>query len=268
MDWMVLKSICREAGRLILSCRQSQNLDVRYKADQTMVTAADKAAHDHITDQLQRHWPDIPLISEEGTPLPLDKRSQWPMNWCIDPLDGTQGFALGSDQFTVNIALIDQHQSRLGIIYVPSTDTFYYGEVGQGAWSCEGENKAKPIQAKPISWNAAKVLLGSLDQASCVGACQLAFPNWQFEAIHSSVKLAYLASGMSDFYIRLGPINEWDVAAGDAILTAAGGSMVDFHGQALQYNCRASFFIHPLLAHGISEDPRRLASFIKQIGEY
>lgn len=268
MNWLILKSICQVAGQIILSCRESQQMDVRYKADQTPVTAADKAAHEYIVDQLQQYWPAIPLISEEGQLASLQERSQWLSHWCIDPLDGTRGFTSGSDQFTVNIALIKQHRPQIGVIYAPCTDTYYYGEVGQGAWSCVGDSAPQAIHAKPIFWDGAKVLLGNVDQSSRLGACQLDYPNWRFEAIHSSLKLGYLASGIADFYIRLRPINEWDVAAGDAILTAAGGAMVDFTGKPLQYNCRASFYIHPLLAHGVDNDSGRLASFIKQIGEY
>ena len=131
--------LAREAGHRILELFRSDALEVQYKADGTPVTRADQAAHDHIVAGLERLTPSIPVLSEESGADKRDRRrSGWDWHWLVDPLDGTRRFIRGSEEFTVNIALIGGGRPVLGVVDAPALGTVYFGDVGGGAFICEG----------------------------------------------------------------------------------------------------------------------------------
>ena len=120
------------AGQRIMEIYDT-DFDVEKKSDNTPLTAADMAAHNTIVDGLGKLTPEIPILSEESASIPFAERSQWQRYWLVDPLDGTREFVKRNGEFTGNIALIDNHQSVLGVVYAPVTGSTYYAARGIGA---------------------------------------------------------------------------------------------------------------------------------------
>lgn len=269
LDAQQLLHVCHEAGLAIMKIRKSQALGVRHKQDQSPVTLADQAAHEIIVRQLAKLYPHVPVISEESELPPLSIRKNYPTYFCIDPLDGTWGFIQGKQEFTVNIALIHHHRPVAGFIYAPCFDHFYFAQSGGGAFLQKGvDGVATRIRAAEIQWDRARVLVSDTNKAGPLTDFQKTYPHWSFQGMHSSLKLARLASGDAQFYVRFAPISEWDVAAGDAIVCESGGCMVDFSGNLLQYNQRENFIINPLLAMACNKNTSAVSRLLKQLGEY
>ncbi|MCU7809799.1 MAG: 3'(2'),5'-bisphosphate nucleotidase CysQ, partial [Candidatus Thiodiazotropha sp. (ex Notomyrtea botanica)] len=133
-----LLQLARKAGDEILKIYNTE-FEVERKQDNSPLTAADLAAHRVIVSTLERLTPEIPVLSEESAKIPFDTRRQWQSYWLIDPLDGTREFVKRNGEFTVNIALIENHEPTLGVVYAPVLDKLYYGISGQGAWKQEGQ---------------------------------------------------------------------------------------------------------------------------------
>ena len=163
-------ALAREAGRRILELFRSDSLDVHYKADCTPVTEADQAAHDHIVAGLERLTPGIPVLSEEsGAGQHARGRSGWDWHWLVDPLDGTRRFIRGSEEFTVNIALVFGGQPILGVVDAPAMGTVYFGHMGGGAFLCEeGSGAPVPISVRKPPVRPVRVLAGRSHTVSAV----------------------------------------------------------------------------------------------------
>ncbi len=153
-DSLDLKSLCdscveiaREAGRKILEIYSSE-FEIEHKDDKSPLTNADMASHHTIIEALSALTPEIPILSEESAKLPFEERSQWAVYWLVDPLDGTREFIKRNGEFTVNIALIDNHKSILGVIHVPVLDIDYFAYAGGGAFKSEQGGIAQPISVK------------------------------------------------------------------------------------------------------------------------
>ena len=251
-----LEDLVREAGDAIMQVYQAQEtLQVETKADDSPLTQADQASHRIILERLAELTPDIPVLSEESVLPPYEVRQRWHRYWLVDPLDGTKEFINRNGEFTVNIALIDQQAPVLGLVYVPVSQVLYEGVVGQGAWRLKGEER-QPIHARSLAPNqrvrvmasrrhGAEALQTLLDKAASQFA-QLELVN-----VGSSLKLCLLAEGQADWYPRLAPTSEWDTAAAQAVLEAAGGVLVDEQGQPLRYN-RKDSVLNPYF-HGLAD---------------
>lgn len=239
-------------------------LKVSQKNNNTPATAADLAAHQILTEGLQQLTPNLPIISEEGEWPSYEERRKWQNYWLLDPLDGTRGFIAHLPQFTINIALIVNQSPALGIIYLPLLQTYYYAIKGQGAFKQVVNNKsAIHILPKPEDhpW---RIVIGEYSKGRRIS--EQFRGKYSFELLHanSAVKFGWLAEGRADIYPRFGAISEWDTAAGQCILTEAGGIVVDLHGQTLQYNRQDSLLTPEFIALA---DPRWLEQCLKILND-
>src|SRR5690554_6285048 len=142
-----LCQLAREAGEVALPWWR-KDPEVITKADDSPVTAADLAANQHIVDGLAALTPDIPILSEEAADIPFADRQHWSRFWLVDPLDGTKEFIAGSDEFTVNIALIEHGQVRFGVVGVPARKQLYWGGAGLGSWRQVADQPAEAIRCR------------------------------------------------------------------------------------------------------------------------
>ncbi len=217
----------REAGFAIMHY-YPQTLTVQYKQDGSPLTLADKAAHRVIADRLVDSG--LVVVSEEGE----DQHLAAERYWLVDPLDGTKDFLAGNGEFTLNIALVDQGRPVLGVVFATAIDTFYWGAEGMGAWRIrEGVETALSVLSQSASLRMAVSRLHDHPDVDL-----FASQNGITErvAIGSALKYGLLAAGEVDVFPRLVGSSEWDTAAGQAVLEAAGGQVLDWHtGKALLY---------------------------------
>jgi 3'(2'), 5'-bisphosphate nucleotidase len=230
--------VASEAGRRILEIYQQGAFEVQRKADDSPLTAADRASHDIIERGLSALTPGVPVWSEESAEVSFYERSQWPEFWLVDPLDGTREFVKRNGEFTVNIALVREHRPVLGVICVPARDEHFHGGAGLGSFARSGAGRPAPIQvcrrtAEPVRVAGSRSHAGD----SLVRFVQN-LPGYQMITVGSSIKFCMVASGSADVYPRLGPTAEWDTAAGQAIVEGAGGAVTDLEGRPLRYNVR------------------------------
>jgi len=211
-----------EAGGRILEIYQS-DFAVTHKGDESPLTAADLASHKLLVASLKQHSPQLPCLSEEGADIPHAVRARWTRYWLIDPLDGTREFVKRNGEFTVNIALVENHQPVLGVIHAPVTGATYGAAVGLGAFRVENQQRIKIATRKlppTPTWIVSRSHGGSQTEA-------LAARAGRHESIGrgSSLKFCLVAEGTADFYPRFGPTSEWDTAAGQCIVEQAGGAV-------------------------------------------
>lgn len=257
--WLsALEDLARQAGAAIMAVYESQEvLDIETKADDSPLTQADRASHGVILAGLRTLTPEIPVLSEESEPIGYDLRARWTRYWLVDPLDGTKEFIERNGEFTVNIALVQEHRPVLGLVYVPVSRVLYIGQPGQGAWKLEGESRL-PLACRrlapegPVRVVASRRHGGGALEPLLRRAARV-FPGIEQVNVGSSLKLCLLAEGKADWYPRLAPTSEWDTAAAQAVLEAAGGLVVDEAMRPLRYNTRESLlnpFFHALADPG------------------
>ena len=241
----------QEAGKEIMRIYDdpSQDFGIERKADNSPLTLADKAAHNCIVRHLEPTG--IPILSEEGAHLPYEERKQWRRLWVVDPLDGTKEFIKKNGEFTVNIALVEDGNPILGVIFVPATGVLYAGEVGKGAWKTapspdpspeeEGRKESLPPRGEvgggqPFTIVASRSHL-TPETEEFIEEMRREHGEIQLISSGSSLKICLVAEGSADIYPRFAPTMEWDTAAGDAIARAAGREVVDAKtGNPLVYN--------------------------------
>ena len=250
-------SIARRAGREILDV-YGTNFETRSKADDSPLTEADLRAHRLIVAALAALQPRLPVLSEESADIPWNERRDWQRYWLVDPLDGTKEFVSRNGEFTVNIALVDGHRPVLGVVHVPVSDTTYSGIPGQGAWREANDRARVSIGVRRLARSPLRVL-GSRSHGSPALELALgALGPHELRPAGSSIKLCLIADGSADLYPRLGPTSEWDIAAGQAVVEAAGGQVVRLSdGQALCYNAQEGYLNPDFLAYGDPECFRR-----------
>lgn len=247
-----LTGLVIRAGAAILAVNRAV-MRVDGKLDGSPVTEADLAADRIIAEGLARLVPQVPALSEERVDL-----AKPPYNgsfFLIDPLDGTKEFVAGRDEFTVNLALVTNGVPLLGIIGAPALGLIWRGIVGRGAERLTTDEKsvAEPIHTRPLPkpgepWIAA---VSRSHGDSRTEAFIAARPGAVRKTLGSSVKFARVAEGEADIYPRLAPTSEWDIAAGHAVVTAAGGRITDAHGADLQFGKgRAGFIVPEFIAWG------------------
>jgi 3'(2'), 5'-bisphosphate nucleotidase len=234
-----LLEITRQAGDAILEV-YGEDFSVTHKDDDSPLTKADLASHVIIRDALAELTPDIPLLSEESANIDFQTRAGWNEYWLVDPLDGTKEFVNRNGEFTVNIALIQNHQAICGVVHVPVSGVSYTGIVGVGAMRHEPGQSPRKIQVRKPCSNPA-VVVGSRSHANPRLLQYLAAAgDYELVSMGSSLKFCLLAEGEADFYPRLGLTSEWDTAAAHAVVTAAGGRIVKLDGENLEYNRKKS----------------------------
>jgi 3'(2'), 5'-bisphosphate nucleotidase len=220
-------SIATKAGQVIMEVYDSGDHAMTYKADLSPVTEADLRANHAIVAALGKLAPTVGIIAEESlSDARVNSFAGQDEIWMVDPLDGTKDFLKHNDEFTVNIALIRRGQPVLGVVYAPAMKLLYYGASGVGAWKKIGAEPATAIRVgnKKHQPPIVTVSRSHLDQNT--ESWLQAFGPHQLQRTGSSLKFCYLADGTADVYPRLSPIMEWDVAAADAILRLAGGSII------------------------------------------
>lgn len=245
-----VEQIAVQAGEVIMPYF-SPNVRFDAKADGSPVTQADKAADALIQQALAELTPDIVILSEEmEQQLAASARLQLRRLWLVDPLDGTRQFIRGDAGFSVNIALIVDHQPVLGVVYSPVEAVGYSAVSGQGVWRWQ-LGQRQPIQVVPIA-HPMRVLTGF--SATRGGEKTRTFlahlPDYQLMELGSSLKICRIAEGMADVYPRFGLTSEWDTAAAQVILAEAGGLLCGLDGQALTYNARTTLENPPFIAVG------------------
>ena len=238
-----LSDMARTAGAAILEVYNSGGSAVQTKRDNSPLTEADLASHHIIVAALGKLAPELPVLSEEAAEVPFAVRRGWDRYFLIDPLDGTREFINRNGEFTVNIALIERGVPMQGVVYVPMKDVLYAGsrEPGQEAGTAwvERDGQRSPIAvrqvADPLRVVASRSHAGdSLEQ--CLDLLKAQFPKMETVSLGSSLKLCLIAEGKADLYPRLSPTSEWDTAAAQAVVEAAGGKVVDLHFDGLKYN--------------------------------
>lgn len=225
------------------------NFSVEYKADNSPLTMADKAAHEAITGILAATG--IPVLSEEGEKMPYSGRKDWKMYWLVDPLDGTKEFVKRNIDFTVNIALMDENKPVMGIIYVPVNGMLYFASKGTGAYriTLSGNDPFDPALLKkrgtalpmPQPKRNYTVVASrshlSDETVHFIDELKKETPEIDFVSVGSSLKLCLIAEGKADLYPRFGPTMEWDTAAGHALVEISGGYIKRAdNGKPLDYN--------------------------------
>ena len=243
-------AIAHAAAAAILEV-YADDFDVVRKADASPVTAADLAAHRVIVDGLQALTPDIPILSEEAAhAVPFETRRQWPRMWLVDPLDGTREFVKRNGEFTVNIALIEDGVSVFGVIQAPVTSVLWHGAPGSGAFRRDGDAEVA-IHARRIArGDVLRVAASRSHRDPRTDALLARLGNSEPVALGSSLKFCRLAEGGMDVYPRFGPTSEWDTGAGQAIVEAAGGVVLDPQGRPFRYNRRKTILNGDFIALG------------------
>jgi 3'(2'), 5'-bisphosphate nucleotidase len=228
--------IARRAAAEILEVYAAGEVATTLKSDQSPLTAADLRSHRLIVEALRELTPDLPVLSEEAAHTPFAQRSQWRRYWLVDPLDGTREFLSRNGQFTVNIALIEEHAPALGVVHVPVGDTSYRGLPGVGAWRQSAAAAAHQIRVAPQAATPLRVVGSRSHRGDSLDAFLARVGPHQLVAVGSSLKFCMVAEGAADVYPRLGPTSEWDTAAAHAVLAAAGGTVSRLDGRPLEYN--------------------------------
>ncbi len=235
------------AGHAIMDIYTHPDTDwqVERKADNSPLTLADKRSHQIIAEALKDT--NIPLLSEEGAHLPYDERKVWKRLWIVDPLDGTKEFLKRNDEFTVNIALVENGVPVMGVVYAPAKHLLYYGEKGKGAYAAivNGDEKIENLHAiptkeayldRPYRIVASRSHL-SAETEGFINDLRKQHPDLEMVSAGSSLKICLVAEGKADVYPRLAPTMEWDTAAGHAVVLAAGKEVVyAADGAPLHYN--------------------------------
>lgn len=255
----LLKAIASSlaAGKAVLEIYHS-GFDIRIKSDQSPVTAADLASHAVLVQDLGGTG--VPVLSEEGRHIEFEERKAWNQFWLIDPLDGTKEFIHRNGEFTVNVALIEHNKPVLGVVYAPASDELYAGIAGAGWWYLSSASSVRINAMTDLTAFKGIAVKSSMYTVAISRSHQdEKTENYLREverkkggirriAAGSSMKLCLVAHGKADEYPRFGPTNEWDIAAGHAVLIAAGKDIRTYpEGLSLTYN-KASTLNGPFIA--------------------
>lgn len=249
----IIADIAEEAARVILPYWRAGGA-VETKADLSPVTEADRAAEALILARLAARWPGVQTVAEEAVAAQGAPAAAADWFWLIDPLDGTRGFVQGRESFSVNIALIHKGAPVAGVVTAPATGVSWRsgahapGGTAQGAYRRALGEAWKPIRVRDRPAEAVALLSHSLtDEEAARLAARHGCGQWQ--SMDSSLKFCLIAEGRFDGYPRTGPTSEWDTAAGQAVLEAAGGRVLGEDGQPLAYG-KPGFLNGPFTALG------------------
>ena len=256
----MLLEISIAAGLEILAVyNQQEAIEFSKKADDSPITIADKNAHHLIERRLHEWTPQIPVFSEESEAIDFSTRRNWETYWLVDPLDGTKEFLKRNGEFTVNIALVEKGVATVGVVHVPVSGISYLGRVGVGAYKCDKEGCRKILTSNLNIDAAVRVVASRSHRGELVDRMMLDIEREigvvELVSMGSSLKMCLIAEGMADFYPRLAPTSEWDTAAAHAVLSAAGGSIVDTNFKELRYNQKESLLNPYFIAMGDNSYP-------------
>ena len=241
----LLLDVCNvaiEAGIEILTFYKN-DIKVTHKEDLSPLTKADLASNKIILESLKKLNSNIPILSEESL-VDWEIRKNWKKYWLVDPLDGTKEFIKKNGEFTVNIALVENNNPTLGVIYVPAKSLLYLAEKDKGSFKTNTKDKLKNFEG------IQKILVSSqMNRARVIGSrshsnatfdnwVKEKFPNAEIVQAGSSLKFCLIAEGEADIYPRFGPTSEWDIAAGHILVNEAGGKIRTFQNDSISYNTK------------------------------
>ena len=245
-----LLPIVARAGAAIMQVYGAA-FSVQHKDDDSPLTLADLESQRIIIEGLKQITPDVPILSEESAAAPWVQRQTWRELWVVDPLDGTREFVKRNGEFTINVALVVEHEPVLGVVAAPALGLTYWGLREVGAFSINNGGARRDIHT--VAPQRPLRIVGSRSHASTETAAYLQrLGPHVVTPMGSSLKFCLLAEGNAELYPRFGATSEWDTAAGQAVLEAAGGHVTRMDGHRLRYNCRESLingdfvaFSHP-----------------------
>jgi 3'(2'), 5'-bisphosphate nucleotidase len=223
------KKAALAAGEEIMAIYNSADFGIEQKADDSPLTKADKNAHLAIVEILEATK--LPVLSEEGRAIPFEERQHWTTFWMIDPLDGTKEFIKRNGEFTVNIALIEEGNPILGVVYAPVLDTLYYGGTSVGCSKMKVDNSELDLPKRAIEsidelkLKNVRIVASRSHQNQATEDYINSFASHELVSMGSSLKFMVLAEGNADVYPRFAPTMEWDTAAADAVLRSLGYSV-------------------------------------------
>lgn len=231
-------SLAEKAGKAIMEVYSSGSNETTYKEGGSPLTAADLASHNIILKELNEETPEIPVLSEESKDVPYEIRKSWKSFWLVDPLDGTKEFIKRNGEFTVNIALINEGETVLGVVHVPVTGVTYSASKGKGAFKKTGKDDGNSSEIRVSDYNKdkLKVVASRSHGNKLTDQLEKKVGNADFISMGSSLKLCLVAEGTAHLYPRLGPTMEWDTAAAQCVVESAGGSVTDLQKKRLGYN--------------------------------
>ncbi len=255
VDIEALVALVRAACERIMAVYEGA-FEVRAKADDSPITLADEHANEVLVEGLARWYPGVPVISEETAKASLEARSAWTSFWLIDPLDGTREFVDRNGEFTVNVALIEGGSPRLGLVGVPCEGSVWFGDAASRRAFVDDGGRRRTVTTRRCP--DVPVVVRSRRHGGARMEAVLARLAGHFDALDerpvgSALKLVRLAAGEADIYPRIGPTSQWDIAAGHALLIAAGGCLCRFDGAPLDYRQGEDFLNPDFVAWG---DPR------------
>ncbi len=229
-----IRALARQAGEVVMAIYHSA-FTVAIKPDESPVTLADQAAERLIVEGLRRLAPDIPVVAEEDMAAGNQPDIAAGVFWLVDPLDGTKAFIRRNGEFTINIALIENGQPTLGVVYAPALERLY-AAAGPGTAMVEQSGTKRPLCVRPPPAGGMVVVASHMHGNPALLEAFLQTRQVQ-AVIHASsaLKLCLVAAGEADLYPRFGRTMEWDTAAGHAILEAAGGCVCTTNSEALRY---------------------------------
>ncbi|MFK8042420.1 3'(2'),5'-bisphosphate nucleotidase CysQ [Congregibacter sp.] len=258
-----LLDLCHRASDSILQCYYDEARSglLSSKEDQTPLTKADLASHEILSEGLHALRPELPLLSEECDSSEIADRHHWDTFWMVDPLDGTREFLERTGEFTINIALIESQRPTLGLIYEPLFQRASLGIVGEGAWQLQLESndwRAEQLSVRKLPADDMVLLASKRHKNPRLESCIAYLSNTHAlsrKNSGSALKFCDLATGRGDCYPRFSLCSEWDVAAGDALVSAAGGAVFGMDGAPLLYNARDSLLSPNFIAVGDASAP-------------
>ncbi|WP_027967151.1 3'(2'),5'-bisphosphate nucleotidase CysQ [Halomonas halocynthiae] len=248
-------------GREVLEVYR-HGFSVQTKPDNSPLTEADLLAHRALTALLQAVTPNVPVLSEESPAIDYAIRRDWSRYWLVDPVDGTREFIDGTGEFSLNVALIENGEPIFGIVHAPVLGVSWIGQQGQGAVRIEGE-KQRSIQVRPLPSRGAapwRVVGSRSHRAGLFDQFCDSLPPHERLVMGSSIKLCLVAEGEVDLYPRFGPTCEWDTAAAQAVVSAAGGGVLNARTlEPLRCNQQDSLFNPSFIVCGQRDERWELA---------
>ncbi|HEX3720647.1 MAG TPA: 3'(2'),5'-bisphosphate nucleotidase CysQ [Verrucomicrobiae bacterium] len=229
-----VRELAIEAGRRIMPFYRAQ-VAVTVKQDASPLTAADLAAHHFLVDSLPGILPDVAVISEESKPETHFSALNLDRYWLVDPLDGTKEFLKATNEFTVNVALIEKGRPVLGVVHAPALDVTYFASETGGAWRTSANGTAVPVKTRRADLAHLAVVASKDHAGTMVKAMLERLSNPSLRSMGSSLKFCLVAEGSADLYLRDVPTMEWDTAAAQCVVESAGGSICALDGKALRY---------------------------------
>jgi 3'(2'), 5'-bisphosphate nucleotidase len=245
-------TIAKQAGAAIMAV-YAGGIEVQRKQDDSPLTQADMAAHHIIEDELGKLSPKLPVLSEESASIPYATRREWSRYWLVDPLDGTREFIKRNGEFTVNIALIENHESTMGVVYAPALNLLFYAARGEGAFRQLGEKPAQAIKARNYEPTQVAVAGSRSHGDETLTRFLNRMGPHMLISMGSSLKICLVAEGRADLYPRLGLTSEWDTAAAQCVLEEAGGRLIGIDEKPFCYNKKESLLNPYFFAVGAGE---------------